>query len=83
LELATDNTDYLAIIGWFAFPSFGNDISLVSRNEGSSGWALRIFDNGSGINLVKYNIADQTYNLPSTLTTNTWHFIGISNNLVQ
>ena len=74
-----DNTDYLAIMGWFAFPNFNRgDMSLVSRNEGGSGWALRIFGNGNGINLVKYNDVDQTYTLPSTLTTNTWHFIGIT-----
>jgi len=39
---------------------------------------LRIDCNGTAINLVKYNVADQTYTLPSALTTNTWHFIGIT-----
>ena len=56
-----DGTSNLAIMGWFAFGSLSGNISLVSRNEGSSGWALRIDNSGSTINLVKYNVSDQKF----------------------
>jgi hypothetical protein len=71
----------LTLMGWFAFASFnpGGSTSLITRTEGiSTGWALRVDDNGSTINLVKYGSADQTVALNTPLTTNTWHFISVS-----
>jgi hypothetical protein len=70
----------LTIMGWFAFGSFnpGGSTSLVTRNDGGTGWALRVDDNGSSINLVKYGIADQVITLNTPLTPNTWHYISVS-----
>lgn len=68
----------MTIMGWFAFASLTGNVSLVTRNEGSNGWALRIDSNGSVVNLVKYNNADQTINLNTPLTLNTWHFISVT-----
>ena len=66
-------------IASFAFASFNpGSTSLVTRTEGSNGWALRVDDNGSSINLVKYGVADQSITLNIPLTTNTWHFISVS-----
>lgn len=71
----------LTIMGWFAFASLSGDISLVTRtNGGPNGWALRVDFNGLDINLVKYGYADQTIRLNTPLTTNTWHYISVSQN---
>lgn len=74
----TAGSSAMTIIGWFSLPSFGST-TLVSRNNGGQGWALRIDAGGSQINLVKYNVADQNVSI-STLTTNDWHFIAVSQN---
>lgn len=81
----SDNTNFLdgitnqmTITGWFAFPSFSGSQSLVARNNGGPGWALRVDGAGNQLNLVKYNVADQTASLSSTLTTNKWYFIAVS-----
>lgn len=73
-----DGTSNLAIMGWFAFANnLSGNVSLVSRNDGGNGWALRIDSSGTSINLVKYNVADQNQTIPS-LTPNQWHFIGVA-----
>ena len=68
----------LAVMGWFAFASFGGSTSVVSQNNGNLGWALRVDGTGSEINLVKYNNLDQIISLGTTLSTNSWHFIGVA-----
>jgi hypothetical protein len=68
----------LAVMGWFAFASFGATTSVVSQNSGTGGWALRLDSAGSEVNLVKYNTLDQKISLGTTLSTNTWHFIGVA-----
>lgn len=73
-----DNAHALTIMGWFYFGNLTSATSLVTRNEGSAGWALRVDNNGADINLVKYNDADQTITLNAPLTLNQWHFISVS-----
>ena len=69
----------MTLRGWFRLPSFSaGSISLISRNSGGTGWAMRIDSNGNQINLVKYNVADQRITLSTTLTANAWHFIAVS-----
>lgn len=77
----TDMTPYLAIMGWFAFGSFNEgSTTMVSRNDGGPGWAFRVDSGGTVVNLVKYGDADQTITLNTPLTTNTWHFIAVTQN---
>ena len=83
---SSSNTQYNAIVNsmtiemWVKIPSIPSTMSLVAAgaNSGSGGWALRVDGSGNQLNLVKYNIADQTINLPSTLQANTWHHIVVA-----
>jgi len=83
---SSSNTQYNAIVNsmtiemWVKIPSIPGTMSLVAAgaNSGSGGWALRVDGSGNQLNLVKYNIADQTINLPSTLQANTWHHIVVT-----
>jgi hypothetical protein len=70
-------TDQLTITGWFAFSSaLSGSNTLVSRG---ANWAFRIDNDGSTLNLVKYNVADQQLSTPGgNFNTNTWHFITVS-----
>ena len=73
-------TDQLTICGWFSFPVFAGSQSLVSKNNGSTGWAFRVDNTGDTLNLVKYGIADQTQSLPASMNINTWYFLAVSQN---
>jgi hypothetical protein len=74
----------LAIMGWFAFASFGSSTSIISRtNGGPNGWALRVDSNGTEINLVKYGLDDQRITLNTPLTPNAWHYISVAQNVTS
>jgi hypothetical protein len=83
---STSNTVYhqvansMTIEMWFKLPTIPSSMSLIAAgaNSGSGGWALRIDGSGNQLNLVKYNIADQTVNLPSQLQTDTWYHIVVA-----
>ena len=61
---------------WVKIPSIPGSMSLIAAGgNNSGGWALRIDGAGSQLNLVKYNIADQTINLTSQLQNDTWYHI--------
>jgi hypothetical protein len=68
----------MTLMGWFALSNLSGAHTLISRNNGGAGWALRVDSNGSSINLVKYNRADQNIYLNTALTENDWHFISVS-----
>ena len=61
---------------WVKIPSIQGTMSLLAAGGNSSGgWALRIDGSGNQLNFVKYNVADQTVNLPYTLQNDTWYHI--------
>ena len=61
---------------WVKIPSIPGTMSLLAAGGNSSGgWALRVDGSGNQLNFVKYNVADQTVNLPFTLQSNTWYHI--------
>ena len=63
---------------WVTFPSIPSTTSLISKTaDQGGGWALRLDGSGNQLNLVKYNVADQIANLPSTLNANQWHHIAV------
>ena len=69
----------LTIEMWVKIPSIPGSMSLLSAgaNQGG-GWALRVDGAGLQLNLVKYNIADQTVNLPTRLQADTWYHIVVA-----
>jgi hypothetical protein len=61
---------------WVKIPSIPGTMSLLAAGGNSSGgWALRVDGSGNQLNFVKYNVADQTVNLPFTLQSDTWYHI--------
>jgi hypothetical protein len=68
----------MTLMGWFALSDLSGAHTLISRNNGGAGWGFRVDSNGSEVNLVKYNIADQPISLNTALTANDWHFISVS-----
>ena len=83
---AISQTQYNQIVNsmtielWFKVPTIPGSMSLIAAGAGSSsgGWALRLDGSGNQINLVKYNIADQSITLPNTLQTNTWYHLVVA-----
>jgi hypothetical protein len=76
--IPTAGATAMTLMGWFALSNLSGAHTLISRNNGGAGWALRVDSNGSSINLVKYNRADQDISLNTPLTANDWHFISVS-----
>ena len=68
----------ITLMGWFALSNLSGAHTLISRNNGGAGWGFRVDSNGSQVNLVKYNDADQSISLNTPLTANDWHFISVS-----
>ena len=61
---------------WVKIPSIPGSMSLIAAGgNNSGGWALRLDSSGNALNLVKYNVADQSVSLPSTLQADTWYHI--------
>ena len=61
---------------WVKIPSIPGSMSLIAAGANNSGgWALRLDSSGNALNLVKYNVADQSVSLPSTLQADTWYHI--------
>jgi hypothetical protein len=61
---------------WVKIPTIQSSMSLIAAGgNNSGGWALRLDGGGNQLNLVKYNVADQTVTLPYTLQADTWYHI--------
>lgn len=61
---------------WVKIPTIQSSMSLIAAGgNNSGGWALRLDGGGNQLNLVKYNVADQSVTLPYTLQANTWYHI--------
>ena len=61
---------------WVKIPSIPGSMSLIAAGgNNSGGWALRLDSSGNALNLVKYNVADQSVSLPSQLQSDTWYHI--------
>lgn len=66
----------MSITMWVNFNTLAPSTGIIAKTNGNSGgWSLR-FD-GSNLNLVKYNIADQRSTESFTMNTNTWYHIGV------
>jgi len=77
-SIPTAGSNIMTLMGWFALTNLSGAHTLISRNNGGAGWALRVDSVGTQVNLVKYNIADQSISLNTALTANDWHFISVS-----
>ena len=82
---ATSTTQFNQVVNsftiemWVKIPTIQGSMSLIAAGGNSSGgWALRVDGSGNQLNFVKYNIADQTVNLPYSLQSNTWYHIVVA-----
>lgn len=63
---------------WVKIPTIQGSMSLIAAGgNNTTGWAIRLDGSGTALNLVKYNVADQSITLPYTLQSDIWYHIAV------